>query len=121
MIPFVGRTEMFIEFSDRAERIDEISIEDLRASTDADVQLRLMTPGGHIANQFDVALASHRDQRVSFATAHTVASALVLTLDAKGAKGELWIDDLRVLGQRHALEEYVKTHLHFSHEGGQDY
>ena len=120
-VRFSGRTQITVEFSSVAERVVEISIEHIRASADADVQLRLMTPGGHVANQFDVALAANRDQRMSFGTAHTVASGLVLTLDAKGADGELWIDDLRVQGQRHALQDYVTTHLHFSYDGGQDY
>jgi hypothetical protein len=49
------------------------------------------------------------------------ANELVLTVDAPGASGRLWINDLRVQGQRPALREYVDTHLRFPREGQQDY
>ena len=111
-IPFSGRTEMKIDFSDVDERIMAINIEDLRATTDAKVQLRLLTPEGHVAGQFDIVLATNRGSAASFTIPDAPASALLLTVDAGGADGELWIDDLQVEGQRRVLRDYVTHHLH---------
>jgi len=52
-------------------------------------------------------------------TAGAIANRLVLTIDAPG-EGALRIRDLRVVGQRSALREYVTRNLRFSKEN-QDY
>ena len=114
-VPFSDRTDMIIDFSDIAERVDEISIEDLRATRDVNVRLRLLTPQGQVAGETDILLTAQHGRAVSVAVAHAAANRLVLSVDARGTTGELWIDDLRLPGQRHALQQYVARRLHFPH------
>ena len=120
-IPFSRRAEMMIEFSDVGERVAEISIEHLRASVDATVQVRLLTPEAHVAGETQIALPAGRDRSVSFATPNAATNRVTLTIDAGEASGELWIDDFRLMGQRHALRRYVLAHLQFPPEQERGY
>jgi hypothetical protein len=105
---------MVIDFSDVGEPVTAITIEELRANTDANVQLRLVTPEDHVAGQFDIPLIANRSQSADFAIPHIAANRLLLTVESRASDGALVIDDLRVQGQRRALRQYVISHLHFS-------
>ncbi len=120
-IPFSGRTTLDIEFSDTGEIVSEIAIANLGASTPAHVLIQLLTSGGHVVGQTDIALAADRGVPVSFRVPHATANRLVVAVDGHGASGKLSIEDLRVQGQRRALRQYVTSHLHFSEENAQDY
>ena len=120
-IPFRDRTEMVVEFSDADQPVREISIEELRASTDAEVHVRLLTKDGRVEEETSVSLRAGRGRSVWLPTPEAHANRLVLTISAPGATGELWISDLRVQGQRPALQEYVARHLRFPRENPQDY
>jgi len=119
IIEFAGHTELLVEFSDQGERVNEIRIAELRASVNADVQIRLVAPDHEVVGKTDVMLAPGEGQSVLLETAGAIANRLVLTIDAPG-EGALRIRDLRVVGQRSALREYVTRNLRFSKEN-QDY
>lgn len=118
-VTFTGRTDLAFEFSDAGEHVYQISIQELRASSDVNVHLRLVTAEGSVVAQTDVNLAAGRGRSVLIDTPRTVAKELVLTIEA-GTTGQLSINDLRVEGQRRALRRYVIDHLQFPHTTERD-
>lgn len=112
-IPFTNATTIALRFSDLDERVSEISIHEVRATVPAQLRLRLMTRGGTTAVDQFFSLDGRHAQTVSVPLV-TAANQLVLDVTAaEGTNGGLWIDDLRVQGQRPALERYVARHLRF--------
>lgn len=113
MISYANRTELSLEFSDENEAVQEISIEELRSNTDADVSVRLLTREGQLAGEGTVALSAGQDCSLSLPTPGAMANRVVLTITAPGASGRMRIGDFRLQGQRRALREYIVQHLVF--------
>jgi hypothetical protein len=115
-IPFSSHTQLLVEFSDVDQRVDDVTIDNLHTSTHpVDVRIQMLTSAGTVAGQADIALTADRSAaQVSFNVPAGKANRLLMTIDAHGKDGQLWIDDLRVRGQRRELGEYVRRHLDFS-------
>jgi hypothetical protein len=61
-----------------------------------------------------VPLDSNRVRSIRIDTPEAAASRLTMELTATpGVSGRVWINDLRLQGQRPALEAYVASHLRF--------
>jgi len=112
-IPFTERTTILLKFSEVDERVSEVTIQDVRTSVPAQVRLRLMTSDGRTVLDQSISLDGGHGQAV-FLPLITAANQLSLDVSASSAtSGSLWIDDLRVQGQRPALKRYIAQHLHF--------
>lgn len=115
-IPFTGPTTLFVRFSDSDEPVTEISIEEVRTNRPAHLRVRLMTRDGTSVSDTSFSLDGVHGQPVSVPVDPAIASTLTLELTpSSDASGTLRIDDLRVQGQRPALERYIARHLRFPH------
>jgi hypothetical protein len=111
-IPFTNGTKILLKFSELDERVSEISIHEVHTTVPAQLRLRLVTRDGQIVVDQSLSLDGHR-QTISVPVV-TAANRLVLDVESvEGTNGALWIDDLRVQGQRPALERYISQHLRF--------
>ena len=112
-IPFADATTVFLKFSEDDERVSAIDIHDIRTNVPAELRLRLMTRDGRIAFDQSISLDGRHSRTVSVPLA-TDANQVTLDLTASPASaGNLWIEDLRVQGQRPALQRYIAEHLRF--------
>jgi hypothetical protein len=112
-IPFTEQTTILLKLSDVDERVSEVSIHYVRTSVPAQLRLRLMTTDGRPVLDQSISLDGRHGQPVSLPLV-TAANQLALEVRASSAtSGSLWIDDLRVQGQRPALKRYIGQHLRF--------
>ena len=114
-VKFTGPTELFVRFSDADVHVDEVSIQELRASASLRARVRMLTSDGRVAAETETTMAARRSEPLLLPVA-AEASSLVIAIDPGDAQGELRITDLRVLGQRPALRKYIETHLRFPRE-----
>lgn len=113
-LDFTGRLELVFDFATRDERVNEISVEGIHVNQPAVLQIRLIGHDGRLVKRELVPLDSNRVRSIQIDTAGAAASRLTMELTATpGISGRVWIDDLRVQGQRPALEAYIVSHLRF--------
>ena len=121
-IPFTGTTTLFVRFSDSDEHVTEISIAYVRATIPARLRIQLMREDGAAVSDTSISLDGIHGQPVSIPVEPANAYSLALEVTpSSDASGKLWIDDLRVLGQRPALQRYIAEHLHFPTLDEKDY
>lgn len=112
---FTGRLELFLDFAARDEHVNEISIEEIRVNEPAVLQILLVGQDGRLVKRGTIPLEQNGARSIRLDTP-PAASASRLTIDvtaAPGVSAKVWINDLRVQGQRPALEAYIVKHLHF--------
>ena len=112
-IPFTSATTISLKFSEDDERVSAVSIQEVRSSVPAQLRIRLMTRAGQTVFDQSASLDARQSQTVSVPV---VTAANQLTLDVMSSppsQGSLWIEDLRVQGQRRALQRYIAKHLRF--------
>jgi len=114
-LPLTNGRAVFVKFSEVDERVSEVSIQDVRTTVPARLRIRLMTRDGATVLDQSISLDGIHGEPV-FLPVITAANQLILDVTAtEGTNGGLWIDDLRVQGQRPALERYIARHLRFPH------
>jgi hypothetical protein len=113
-IIFTGRLELVLDFAARDERLKEISVEGIHVNQPAVLQIRLIGHDGRLVKREFAPLDSNRVRSIRIDTPGAAASRLTMELTAApGVRGQVWINDLRVQGQRPALEAYIVSHLRF--------
>jgi hypothetical protein len=114
-LQFTGGLLVDLQFAARDERVQAISIYDVRTSERAALNVTLLSTGGRIVQRFSVPLDAGQARPVVLApAAGTSASRLIVELSAgRGVVVSARISDLRVEGQTAALEAYVAQQLRF--------
>lgn len=113
-IIFTGRLELILDFAARDEHINEISVEGIHVNQPAVLQIRLIGQDGRLVKRDMVPLEPNQVRSIRVDTPGTAASRLSFDLTAApGVSAKVWINDLRVQGQRPALEAYIASHLRF--------
>jgi hypothetical protein len=113
-IIFTGRLELILDFAARDEHINEISVEGIHVNQPAVLQIRLIGQDGRLVKRDMVPLEPNQVRSIRVDTPGAAASRLSFDLTAApGVSAKVWINDLRVQGQRPALEAYIVSHLRF--------
>jgi hypothetical protein len=113
-IIFTGRLELILDFAARDEHINEISVEGIHVNQPAVLQIRLIGQDGRLVKRDMVPLEPNQVRSIRVDTPGAAASRLSFDLTiAPGVSAKVWINDLRVQGQRPALEAYIVSHLRF--------
>jgi hypothetical protein len=111
---FTGRLELILDFAARDEPLNGISVEGIHVNQPAALQIRLIGQDGGLVKRDIVPLEPNRVRSIRIDTPGAAASQLSIDLTAApGVSGKVWINDLRVQGQRPALEAYIVSHLRF--------
>ena len=112
-ISFSNATTIFLKFSEDDERVSALNIQGVRTTVPAQLRLRLMARDGATALDQSISLDGRHSQTLSVPVA-TAANQLMLdVVSTPASQGSLWIEDLRVQGQRPALQHYIAEHLRF--------
>jgi hypothetical protein len=120
-IPFSNATTIFLQFSEDDERVSAIDIQEVRTNVPAQLRIRLMTRDGRTVLDQSLSLDG-RDGRTVAVPVVTAANQLTLDVTSSPAvHGSLWIEDLRVQGQRPALQHYIGRRLRFPKDQSKDY
>jgi hypothetical protein len=114
-IPFTDRMDLVVDFAARDEHVSQISIESIRVDKPAVAVIQLIGEDGRQVTRDVIRLEPNRSYSMAFdVPPATAASQLSLDVTAEpGVTGTVWINDLRVQGQRPALEAYIAAHLRF--------
>ena len=111
---FTGRLELVLDFAARDEHVNEISVEGIHVNQPAALQIRLIGEDGRLVKQNILPFEANGVRAIRIDTPGAAASRLSLDLTAApGVSAQVWITDLRVQGQRPALEAYIVKHLRF--------
>jgi hypothetical protein len=111
---FTSRLDLVLDFASRDEHISEISVEGIHVNQPAALQMRLIGQDGQLVKRDFVSLETNRVRSIRIATPGAAATRLSMDLtSAPGVSAQVWINDLRVQGQRPALEAYIVSHLRF--------
>ena len=115
MLPLTGRLELFVDYAERDEPVTELSIAELRADVATEVEWRLLGRDQRVIRREVVSLEANQPRSVHLAMPPGTAASrmLIAVTSTSGASGRVWIEDVRVQGQRPALEAYIATHLRF--------
>jgi hypothetical protein len=115
MVPLTGRFELLVDYAERDEPVTALSIAELRADVPAEIELRLLGQDQRLISREVVSIEANQSRSIHVEMPPgTAASRIFVGVSStSGLSGRVWIEDLRVQGQRPALEAYIARHLRF--------
>ncbi len=114
-LSFTGRLQIALTFSTHDEQVNGISVDEVRVNQPTTLQLSLFTRSGQMITR-DLIELKPECPRSIWVEAPPGTAANRLTIDFTAApdlSASARISDLRVMGQRLALESYISKHLRF--------
>jgi hypothetical protein len=114
-LSFTGHLEIALTFSTHDEQVNGISIEEVRVNQPTTLQLSLFALSGQMITRDSIELEPDRPRPIWIeARAGTAANRVTIDFTtAPGLSVSARISDLRVMGQRRALESYISQQLRF--------